>query len=540
MPIAKTIQAPTWVSSGAEISGGRDLLGLRLPVQHIGGTLLNGITTGTRSVRYLAFRAWLIYRYGRSGQPDRWQAFTDFAARIESALVLSNLSQDRSITELVGSEEALKQLDGNMPNVAVSALTQSPASTIYAGASDQLGITKSRDYAVPALVAERGVPLAKALDRTLSAVPIIEKLLSRQDIEQASVDNLRELGAVARIDQVPNEERELLIAAIIPAEPLTREHARIGTYAALLALASQLNARPSEANLFDAACSMARFGEPILDQVADGWTSYCVRDSIAVTQEAVMEAVMNEIIASPDGGQGGVDSEFVISGLMERIEEHDAALRDLGLLGTDESTSDLSFRELQSRIDNHLSVDSILVNGILRWPHMLTEPALYRRAFAASAGALSLAVVAWLLAQRRVGDAVRENGQAHGRLSYQGWRRMGLRDVILPELERFQREDRSLREVAAEMAYSTVQQHLQITWSRLQVDLRRDVALLTAEGNKWYSRGKDFRGGRTASRLDRALGWLGQLDLIDDDGITADGEVVLKQALGVLSEGTKA
>lgn len=540
MPIAETIQAPTWVSSGAVITGGLDLLGLRLPVQFIGGTLLDGVTTVTPSVRYLAFRAWLIHRYGQSGQPDRWQDFTNFAARIESALVLGNLTQDRSIGGLIGTNQAVARLDANTPRVAISALVKSPASTIYAGPSDQLGITRSRDDAVPGLVAERGVPLATALDRTLTQIPLIESLLSKSDLADASIDDLRELGAVARIDQIPDEERELLVAAIVPAKPLTKERARIGTYAALLALASQLKARPAESDLFDAACSMARFGEPILDRVADGWTSYCVRDAIAVTQEAVMAAVMDEIMASPDGGLAGVDRDSIIAGLMERVEEHDSALRDLGLLNSGESTTTLSFRDLQSRIDKQLTAGSAQSHGVNRWPHTLTEPALYRRALRSGAGALTLAVVAWLVAARRVGKGVRENSQEHSSLSYQGWRRMGLRDVILPELERFHRENRSLREVGAELAYRTVQQHLQITWSRLQVDLRRDVALLTAEGNKWFSRGKGFGGGRTASRLQQALGWLTQLRLIDGSGITADGELVLEHALSVLTEGAGA
>lgn len=540
MPIAATLQAPTWVSSGAAITGGLDLLGLRLPVQFIGGTLLDGVTTVTPSVRYLAFRAWLIHRYGQSRQPDRWQDFTNFAARIESALVLGNLSQDRSIGGLIGTDQALARLDANTPRVAISALVKSPASTIYAGPSDQLGITRSREDAVPGLVAERGVPLATALDRTLARIPLIESLLSKNELADVSIDDLRELGAVARIDQIPNDERELLIAAIVPAQPLNRERARIGTYAALLALAAQLKARPAESDLFDAACSMARFGEPILDRVADGWTGYCVRDAIAVTQEAVMAAVMDDIMTSPDGGLAGVDRDAVIAGLMERLEEHDSALRDLGLLNSEESTTTLSFRDLQSRIDDLLVAGSMQSHGISRWPHALTEPALYRRVLRSGAGALTLAVVAWLIAARRVGEGVRENGQEHSSLSYQGWRRMGLRDVILPELERFHRENRSLREVAAELAYRTVQQHLQITWSRLQVDLRRDVALLTAEGNKWFSRGKGFGGGRTASRLQQALGWLTQLRLIDGGGITADGELVLERALSVLTEGAGA
>jgi hypothetical protein len=540
MPIATTLQAPSWVNSGAVITGGLDLLGLRLPVQFIGGTLLDGVTTVTPSVRYLAFRAWLIHRYGQSGQPDRWQNFTDFAARIESALVLGNLSQDRSISGLIGSDQALARLDANTPRIEISPLVKSPASTIYAGPSDQLGITRSREDGVPGLVAERGVPLATALDRTLSQIPLIERLLSEAQLADASIEDLRELGTVARIDQIPDDECELLIAAIVPAKPLNRERARIGTYAALLALASQLKARPTESDLFDTACSMARFGEPILDRVADGWTGYCVRDAIAVTQEAVMAAVMDEIMTSSDGGLAGVDRDAIIAGLMERVEEHDSALRDLGLLNSGESTTNLSFRDMQSRIDGLLVAGSRQSHGISRWPHSLTEPTLYRRALRSGAGALTLAVVAWLLAGRRVGEGVRENSQEHSSLSYQGWRRIGLRDVILPELERFHRENGSLREVVAELAYRTVQQHLQITWSRLQVDLRRDVALLTAEGNKWVSRGKGFGGGRTASRVQQALGWLTQLRLIDGGGITADGQLVLERALAVLKKGAGA
>lgn len=119
MPIAATLQAPTWVSSGAVITGGLDLLGLRLPVKFIGGTLLDGVTTVTPSVRYLAFRAWLIHRYGQSGQPDRRQDFTDFASRIESALVLGNLTQDRSIGGLIGTDQALARMDANMPQVGI-------------------------------------------------------------------------------------------------------------------------------------------------------------------------------------------------------------------------------------------------------------------------------------------------------------------------------------------------------------------------------------------------------------------------------------
>ena len=121
----------------------------------------------TPSVRYLAFRAWLIHRYGQSGGADSWQKFTDFAARVESALVLGNLLENSSIGGLIGSDQALERLALGNAQVQIASLVKSPASKIYTGPSDQLGISKSRDNAVPALVMERGLPLAKAVDQRL-------------------------------------------------------------------------------------------------------------------------------------------------------------------------------------------------------------------------------------------------------------------------------------------------------------------------------------------------------------------------------------
>jgi hypothetical protein len=178
--------------------------------------------------------------------------------------------------------------------------------------------------------------------------------------------------------------------------------------------------------------------------------------------------------------------------------------------------------------------------GISRWSATVNEPDLYNLALRSGAGALSLAVVIWIVAALRVGAGVRENLVDLGNLSYQGWRRLGLREVILPEVDRLLRDDPPLTRVAADFAYRVVQQHQQIAWSRLQVDLRRDVALVTAEGNRWFSRGKGYNGGRTASRLREALGWLTQLKLIDGNGATSEGQDVLARLLRVLSEGARA
>jgi hypothetical protein len=540
MSIAKTIEAPQWVDSGSVLTGGLDLLGLRVPVQTIGGSLLDGVTTVSPSVRYIGFRAWLIYRYGESQRPDSWREFTDFSAYAESALVLGNLLQNRSIYGLIGADEGLVRVEAQTPQITISPLVKTPATTVYAGPSEQLGISWSRDEKVPGISAERGKPLALALDGTIGKIPLIEQIFGGTPPGEASRDALMELGAAARIDRIPDVERERLIAAVLPETPLVRERNRIATYAALLTLAKQKGVLPTEQDIFTAACSLNRFGEHVLDHAADGWLSYCVRDAIAVSQEAVLAAVINEITHDSADGKSGVESSRIVTELMARVEEHDAPLRDLKLVGASESISDLTFRQLFTRVHAQLTPGRHQERGISRWSSALNEPDVYNLALRSGAGALSLAVVAWIMAAIRVGTAVRENLLEFGNLSYQGWRRQGLREVILPEIERLLREDQPLTRVAADFAYRVVQQHLQIAWSRLQFDVQRDVALITAEGNRWFSRGKGYGAGRTLSRLREALGWMTQLKLIDVNGITSDGGVVLARALRVLSDGISA
>lgn len=540
MAISKAIGVPEWVDGGSQLTGGLDLLGLRNPVQTIGGTLIDGVTTVTPSVRYIGLRAWLIHRYAEGRRPDSWREFTNFAGYVESALVLGNLSRQRTIYGLIGADEGIVRLDASSDRVKLSALVQSPAATIYAGPSEQLGVSWARDEKVPGLSGERGKPLALVVEETLGKIPLVDKIVADHPPADVSRDDLRELGEVARIDRIPGVERDALLAAVIPEKPFARERARLGTYASLLTLAKQKGAMPAEADLFNAACSLKRFGEPLLDSIADGWLTYCVRDAIAVSHEAVLAAVMGEVTLGAGNGQSGTESSAVVEELMARAAEHNAPMRDLKLLGQDESVLDLSFRQFYSRAETLLRQGLRQERGIARWTSPINEPGLYNASLRAGAGALSLAVLSWIVAALRVGDAVQENIVEFGNLSYQGRRRLGLREVILPELARLLRDDPPFRNVAAGFAYQIVHQHLQIAWSRLQLDPQRDVALLTAEGKHWYSRGKSFGGGRTQSRLQQAIGWLQQLGLIDSDGPTADGDIVLARALKVLSGGTAA
>lgn len=51
--------APGWVDFAPESVRGQDLLGLRLPVQAIGLSLLNAVTTISPKLRYVSFRTFV-------------------------------------------------------------------------------------------------------------------------------------------------------------------------------------------------------------------------------------------------------------------------------------------------------------------------------------------------------------------------------------------------------------------------------------------------------------------------------------------------
>ena len=75
-----------------------------------------------------------------------------------------------------------------------------------------------------------------------------------------------------------------------------------------------------------------------------------------------------------------------------------------------------------------------------------------------------------------------------------------------------------------------------MAWARLGVDPRRDVSVIAADGDDWVLvAGRDFRPGRTASRLKQAIGWLRQLNLVSASGLTSDGEHVLSQLRATLA-----
>ena len=107
--------------------------------------------------------------------------------------------------------------------------------------------------------------------------------------------------------------------------------------------------------------------------------------------------------------------------------------------------------------------------------------------------------------------------------------------ILYFTVEDWKNKDPLYSQVVGELIGRTVDQHVRIAWSRVATDINRDVSVLSVDGNKWKYK-KNFVGGRTASRLSEATGWLKQLKLLDGDGITTDGKEVLERGYNSLNE----
>ena len=88
---------PSWVDFAPKSQRGLDLLGLRLPVQAIGLSLMDAVTTIAPKVRYLSFRTFIAdaYRAVPGPPPDSYKAFMAFALPAETAFAISNASGSR-------------------------------------------------------------------------------------------------------------------------------------------------------------------------------------------------------------------------------------------------------------------------------------------------------------------------------------------------------------------------------------------------------------------------------------------------------------
>lgn len=471
--------------------------------------------------------------------PDAWRPFERFIEAQEALIVLANRLKSREIGNLVGVTKADELLDSGRQNFPLQRFVQQIAFNVYVTTSRQLHLTHDQtDGELDGLTKERGLKLAQAFDAVIRDTAYGRQLDRRPTIERASRDAVEELADGVFLDRIPRNEREILIDAIMPQTPETEpERNRLAQYAMLLWLARAKAEEPEETDVFDAARNLPRGLPKALIPVLNDWLEYIIRDVIAVTHEAVFDAVMREVdVASAERG-GPAAAERVVAGLLDDAEEHSAILRQLDLLRHNETAHAIPFATLRARVHRACSEDETVSSGLRRWRDGLSETTLYNMALASGHAAAIFLPVAWCLAAERVSPELLNARAASRRiLSIGRIFQIGLEDVVIPKIDEYAREGRSVGEVMAELITRTVQQHLRIAWTRFAPPQGKDVSVLIADNATW-ARNNSFKPGRTDSRLWVAISWLKQLRLTDEDGLTVTGSRILERSLATLSRG---
>lgn len=534
------ISPPGWVDCEAKPNEGLDLLGLRNPVQRIGNAILNGITSITPNIRYLSLRSWIIWRFSQSGLPASWKSFQDFSNRVECAITLGNVLVGDTSTAIVGSDKAKEILSSRTKELKLERLVKSQTAVdIYASSCSDLGISFDSEIGVAGISKELGLPLAKVVENQVSATAFGSSLKGDPQLAKVPREYLAEFGKAVQLSRISNPEKEPLIAALFSRSPFESPETyqgRIATFGILLSLADRYGGDLTEDEFFKACVHPPTYLSPVLTSYLDRWVGYLVRDMIAVVHEFIFSELL-QIIEPICGRNGFTTIETAKRKMLSREKGFKNILRSVGLDIRSNSIGDMPFVEFRKRIDAVLGRVSEYPTGLCRWKKsLLTEQNIINLAMDDYEHTLALAPMAWLIARKRI--KTEERSWIYQALSDEGHSRLGLRQVIVPTLAKWERENYSLRKVWDDLVETTVQQHLRISHDRLRINQKRDVSCVAlSEERLSYKQG--MRPGRTLSRIPQAIGWLIQLGLIKEDGLTVRGKAELQRILTSLRKGSK-
>jgi hypothetical protein len=516
---------PTPVITDWESTRGLDLLGLRAPAERIAVEVLNGVTTVSPLTRYLGFRSWIIQRYVSLEGPDDRKAFYRFAGKCEAALVVGHKIRGDTTGGLVGSRTAaeLARQDGA---ISIRRLTQILAIDLYAGPSVDLGIGIARTP-VPALSTERGQPLAVEVGRILNEQPALGRIDVDSEQQEVDAHEAEQLAAMFDLRAPAGHEREILIDAVAPSSPQPGELARLAAYAYLLRLVvAAPDDRLDGDAVFRAAIADDMSTPPGLHSAADGWLRFLIRDLLVAIHERAASAAISMLNEAPNqtASPDQIASQMAALDLAGPLEA-------VGLPGI---TSETPIGRLVDAVSEAIGGQRHRA-GLCRWDGPLDELQMLA-AMQEHPGpeAVALLPVAWLLAYNRAHEGLADPGHSLDAWSGAHIARIGIGDVIAPAVSSWQGSGKTVGEVVGDLVRRSVEQHLSIAWHRLQIDPTRNVSAIESDGAAWTSVGWLFAS-RATSRIYQAINWLKQLDLIGEEGVTADGQEILNRSLATLA-----
>lgn len=522
---------PHWLEEIPNKTRGIDLLGLRNPTQSIGNIFLSGITTVTPSIRYLSYRAWMVWIYAKWGLPNSEKTYKSFVERVESAFALSNLVVDRNMSGIIGSRKGKKIVENGDDNVELINLTANRGYAIYTNASHQLGISEENSSFIPTISKERGEVLAQDFDSKISGTKFYSKFKKDPKTEVLALTDLDELGKIIRVDKLPSSEIDILLQCLFPQDPIegqVNENYRIASYSLLLEISRSKKRIPYGVDFFRYIISTKSHPVTLLEHVRNGWLMYLMRDMLGVVYEKTFEYI-HSIVSEEE--PFSIDENLIAQKILSDTEESIEILKELGIISQERSYEKLTFGNLKERIDPLLN-SKRLSEGWIRWGGEINEVSIINIAKSYDNVAV-LIPITWIIIFNRIQNVL-ENSQKSELVSLISRTRnhMSFVDSILPPIKKYLENNSPISEVLDYAIHSTIDQHFLIAWERFAAD-SNNVAMIVREGNTLRKR-LDFIAGQTQSRLEQAIGWLRQLRLIDENGITSKGERVLKTNLKIL------
>ncbi len=521
---------PQWLEKIPDKTRGIDIMGLRNPSQSIGNIFLSGITTVTPTIRYLSYRAWMVWIYAQWEQPKSEKSYNSFVRRVETAFALSNLSIDRDMPGIIGSRKGKSILDKGKNEVELVDLVGQKAYAIYTNASQQLGISREGSLFIPTLFEERGETLAINFDKIISGTKFYKKLKRDPKLNELSISDLEELGNIIRVDSIPSSEINILLQCLMPENPIeghVNECYRIATYSILLTIAKRRKKVPTQEDFFEFVVSTKTNANRLLEYVRNGWLMYAIRDMLAVVYEKQFKFIHGIVDSDPNG----VDENVLVRKILSTTDENIEILKDLGVINSSTAFDQLTFNTLKKKLDSRLHSNEYSEN-IRRWNIDLNEITIIDKAKDYDNVSI-LILIAWLIIYNRIEYFITKSQSSElASLLSRVQGHMSFVDSILPAINKYLENNTPINEVLEYVIHSTIEQHFRIAWDRFAID-SYNVAMIYRENNTLRHR-LDFIPGQTQSRLKQAIGWLEQLGLVNKYGITPKGEKILNSNLNTL------
>src|SRR4030095_1048531 len=376
------------------------------------------------------------------------------------------------------------------------------------------------------------------IDDVLEKTQFKKKLEDNHNIDSITEDDLQEIGDALRISELNNDERQLLIAILLPSNPqVTFKHnelPRLKSYCLLLRISEILRKVLTEDEIFIFVANINSSVPDELEETRFGWLLYFSSDMLAVVFEANLELIRS-VLDTRFEPLKPINLEFILKDILDKKNLINQTLNDFSLISNTETYENLGFNDLYNKFEKSLG-NVITKKGISIWNTNLNELEIILAAKSKDFNVVVLLPISLLIIHFRLKNSLNHKNKFVENILKTGFNEISYENIILKKIEGWLSNNTLLIEVIAFLLEYVIEQHNHIIWSRLAFDTKRNTTIVIKDNESWSTTKNNFRGGRTQSRLKQAIGWLKELSLIGNNGITELGKDTLQNRLDMIKQ----